>query len=1024
MRGFGAACVENGLSFADEERRALVVEAVGATPAAASAAPRWRRVAVAVAAGLAGAALLALPKARPWLVSGRGDDDGGSARDAEPLEGGGEAFISETDQGWTIEDMRASMHPNLDGFLESTVVIGRDREICLQPTTGVAHPWERVSGGDWCATWREQYWDGLDIRHGWEYVYNDDPYQTPCGYHCCRRWIHGRPEKGGGLHVRMWPCSAGDQDQLFLLPRSGKGPIRLKRFPNRCLTVSSQPVWPVGDSGDGHQLLLWFCGHNDWNGQMWEVPLEGEGPIRWSTNPQKCLDGGRLEAFKKLSAKMQIMECSPGVDVIAQQVFLVETLLVDQPDPPEDSSRNSCKESTWPSRLDNSICEECSVPVVFSADVKNCNGYCKSVGRYCESAAVSDSGCARLYEMHCNDEVKAPYHAVCRCGEKFLRGQYGSLSEFWLTETEIRQRVREMADNFGIMEFQFYDAWEGFSHPPHADKDSWNCKIQGRPVHKATLEAAVDEIRNLEGRAWLAVHAAATNPNDWELTSGQWVMPPADVVNELDTVYFEASQRRLAAFGNAQYDQTYEATCGCNVGEEAEVADEAKVLDTETRIMDVVDMNPAWATRIVPQWAAWAADLGFSGIHWDTFGDFGHYDEVNGPKNVFRNDKGAPKPDIAGFLRAAMPILRQHGLLQTLNFVNGFGWDPVMLAPERLSSWAGEVGRLVAFPYWEVWSVGKEKEYFDGVAKDARGSVLAMYPGYSKYHCCLKNERQNAAEYGVRPFDLGLRRWKKAVQSGSTYHLITDGARYLQGPFIPDALQLNLEQVEELQTFMNADHPGAKHFAYMYAVAVNGSLLRQPLLMMTPGTQWRLVSAEPKVVHATIDHDVIYAVTDQHRVVSTHISLLDSWTLASAGDVISIAITGDTIYGVTLDFQLVKQPLAGMTIFSGWSVITGVPSGMKVSSIFIYGRTMYGVDEAGRVLTKSLSHLEDEWKVISVSGLTLRISSVVRYGDTIWGSTASGIVMQRFSTMNLDTPWYPTSVGAVTSIALLSEATR
>jgi len=731
-----------------------------------------------------------------------------------------ETGVVDLDQSW--KKFPPSVHP--DGFYESKIMLAHDRSLCLQPTRGLAHDWkcylyEDGQDADWCEQMSTRV-ERFEIRHGWQYSYHWEGSSSPCECHCCRRWIHGRPEKGGGLHVRLWPCAEDDENQRFLLPNSGKGPIRLSRFPNRCLSVSG-PMWPVGDSGEGHQITLWLCGHNAWHGQIWNVPEHGQGSISWAREPDKCMDAGRVNKDEKLEAKLQIWACQPDTFRGPNQQFLYIQKEKNLFHNTHHKATVNCSEDSWPSRLDGETCGECKVPVQLTDDgPMSCYGYCHSIGRPCISAHSAEHGCGLQNEssrIKCLTQLRDD-HAVCECGDKFMRGNYGSLTEFWIDEGLIRKRVQEMSNNFGIKEFQFEYAFEGFSNPPNVSNDEWKCKMQNRPVYLATLKAAVEEVRSVEGRSWFAVHAAAVDRGDMELIAGQWSMPPEDVVEKLASQYFEvtdmrrlqqaldsnnrSSLRRFSARSLSEevdidttQEQTYEELCGCDVGTDGVQPEH----DPESRLMDIVNLNAAWAIKVVPRWAKFVKSLGFHGIHWDTLGDFGHWHQDTFPANPFGD--GSPTPDVAGFLRAAVPILREYELEQTLNFVDGFGWDPTLLNEHTDHSWIGSAGRAIAFPYWEVWTVGREKHFFETVGADQyhKGFVLAMYPGYSKYHCCAKNERQNAAEYGEWPFDLGVKRWQMCLDHGGSYHFVVDGLRYLQGPFVADAVRCSNADVKRLR---------------------------------------------------------------------------------------------------------------------------------------------------------------------------------------------------------------------------------
>lgn len=187
-------------------------------------------------------------------------------------------------------------------------------------------------------------------------------------------------------------------------------------------------------------------------------------------------------------------------------------------------------------------------------------------------------------------------------------------------------------------------------------------------------------------------------------------------------------------------------------------------------LLDIVPPTAAWAKRIVPMWAHFAAVHGFSGIHWDTLGAGG---------------------DLDAFLRAAAPILRERGLKQTCNFVNGAAWTDSLLT-----------GNVVAFPFWEVWDVPKiEDVFFQGLEKWKTG-VFACYPGMDEKH---DGEVQNKHEIGVFPLDLIIKRWVKARKHGASYLAIGDGLRHLQTMFYPDAMGILDSDIRKMQKAIFAD---------------------------------------------------------------------------------------------------------------------------------------------------------------------------------------------------------------------------
>jgi hypothetical protein len=190
------------------------------------------------------------------------------------------------------------------------------------------------------------------------------------------------------------------------------------------------------------------------------------------------------------------------------------------------------------------------------------------------------------------------------------------LSEFDIDEQTARTRVKEMKMQFGIREFEFYNVFEGYSHPPDANaKDQWYCRCFNRPVFKQIVQAYIDEInQEPKGRAWLSIQMMGSDPDD-------------------------SGQQGFLKVGSHSIDGH--------------------------PLLDVIVPTVAWAEQITRRWAAFANSLDFSGVNWATMGDY------NGTSH-----KGG---DLPGFLRTAKPILKEHGLDQIGLFIDGFGWEEALV---------------------------------------------------------------------------------------------------------------------------------------------------------------------------------------------------------------------------------------------------------------------------------------------------------------------------------------------------------
>lgn len=182
-------------------------------------------------------------------------------------------------------------------------------------------------------------------------------------------------------------------------------------------------------------------------------------------------------------------------------------------------------------------------------------------------------------------------------------------------------------------------------------------------------------------------------------------------------------------------------------------------------LLDKVLPSAEWAERVAERWASFASSMYFGGIHWDTLGGEGG--------------------DLPGFLRAARPLLRDRGLAQSCNFVGGKSWDDSLALDE-----------VVAFPYWEVWTVPDTLNKFIESSAHWNGGVLACYPGRSADH---SGEMNNEMFSGVEPIDLLIGRWALARNHSLAYLAIGDGLRRAGMEFLPDTIALESWEVDKIQ---------------------------------------------------------------------------------------------------------------------------------------------------------------------------------------------------------------------------------
>ncbi|CAK0821148.1 unnamed protein product [Prorocentrum cordatum] len=189
----------------------------------------------------------------------------------------------------------------------------------------------------------------------------------------------------------------------------------------------------------------------------------------------------------------------------------------------------------------------------------------------------------------------------------------------------------------------------------------------------------------------------------------------------------------------------------------------------EKALMDVVVPDGKWAGKFAPAWADWAKSVGCSGIHWSSMGDY------NGSIG-----KGA---DFSGFLQASHQIVKDKGLGQIANFADGFGWNATLV--QR---------RIIAFPYWVVFTVPEQEDRFFN--ETPKGSVLVLYPGESADH---GEEPWNRFVRGVSPLDVLVLRWQRARCHGDSYLAVGDGSKRVTSDYTPMASEMSPDEIAKVR---------------------------------------------------------------------------------------------------------------------------------------------------------------------------------------------------------------------------------
>jgi hypothetical protein len=196
-----------------------------------------------------------------------------------------------------------------------------------------------------------------------------------------------------------------------------------------------------------------------------------------------------------------------------------------------------------------------------------------------------------------------------------LLGEYGYLTAFHCqSDGEARARIRTMAREFGIREFQLYDWFADYSTPTRGAR--WTDPFfRRREICRATLTTYIDEIHRQGGRAWAYVQAVGAEETKWA----------------------DAARQIFPLISNGQW-YWHAGRFPCYF------------------------LNDAWARHMVATWAPTVKQLGFDGIHWDTLG-------------ALAPNYAAEAAGVHAFLGTTQAELRRFSLRQTMNFVNLSWWN-------------------------------------------------------------------------------------------------------------------------------------------------------------------------------------------------------------------------------------------------------------------------------------------------------------------------------------------------------------
>jgi hypothetical protein len=320
-----------------------------------------------------------------------------------------------------------------------------------------------------------------------------------------------------------------------------------------------------------------------------------------------------------------------------------------------------------------------------------------------------------------------------------------------ISSSEAQNHVEVMKSKFGILEYQFYNAFSQYSGPPegYEHKDNWEQAVLQTHIQKNILNAYVQKInQHPRGRSWLIVNAMAWDPGV--------PFPPDFVAHGVHTILSISVNYPLEAHKPSNATNQANAT-----------------------LLQVIEPSPAVATVIARKWGKFAKHMGFDGILWSMM-------KLPASGSTVERCPG----DWHGFLATAKQELMKPDirLLQNAEFVDG------------CHSPASAYMDVVDYPVWVQWeqSIWTNWEGRSQITTQHGGVITSLLKEWSPDY--KADPKENVV-------DEIINRMHKAQCNNVAYNVIVDGPRHMVSDYYSQSAELSEAEIEKLQSAIQHPNP-------------------------------------------------------------------------------------------------------------------------------------------------------------------------------------------------------------------------